>query len=97
MPGYKVIVDHPELGDADLFIHGLGTFHNNTTTEIDLDQVRAFRAAHSTVDVSYDEEGRATHKPMRGPSPADIEVYGVKFEKIEPDKDSESTGEGDSQ
>jgi hypothetical protein len=96
MPGYKVIVDHPNLGEeSSLFIHGLGTFKNHTTTEVDLEQVRRFRAAHSVVDLEYDEEGHATHKPMRGPSPADLDVYGVTFEKIE---DTEpSTGEGDNQ
>jgi hypothetical protein len=96
MPGYKVIVDHPNLGEeSSLFIHGLGTFKNHTTTEVDLDQVRRFRAAHSTVEVVHDEKGRATHTPSRGPSPADINVYGVTFEKIDGSGDDKSTGEGD--
>lgn len=97
MPGYKVIVDHPSLGDQDLYIHGLGTFHNNTTTEVSLEQVRRFRAAHSIVETERTEEG-LIHKPMRGPSPSDLNVYGVTFEKVgekvDPDPDAEdSTGE----
>jgi hypothetical protein len=94
MAGYKVIVDHPEAGDTNLYIHGLGTFHNGTTTEVSLDQVRLFRAAHSVVETETDEEGRMTHKPMRGPSPADLAPYGVRFEKIDADSDT-STGEED--
>jgi hypothetical protein len=41
---YKVKVDHPNLGEQSLFIHGLGTFANNTETIVDDEQGARFQA-----------------------------------------------------
>jgi hypothetical protein len=81
---YKVIVDHPELGEQSILIHGLGTFANNTTTEVSDEDVDRFRAANAVVNHTQDPEtGQLDFKPELGPHPVDLEIHGVKIEKIE--------------
>lgn len=80
---YKVIVDHPSIGDGtELYIHGLGTFKNGTTTEIDDNQVDVYRAAHAVVDIlevpQEDGEPLRVHKPRLGAHPVDQEIFGVR-------------------
>jgi hypothetical protein len=94
---YKVIVDHPELGpESDLLIQGLGTFKNHTETEVTNMQIRLFQNANSVVDSESDNDGHITLKPQRGPHPVDLEIHGVRFEKVDKADDThESTGEED--
>jgi len=91
---YNVIIDHPSIGEGtDLYIHGLGTFKNGTTTEVSDAQIDHYRAAHSVVNVSnpHPETGRRKHTPALGRSPVDQDIFGVRVEHIDDEK--ESTGE----
>jgi hypothetical protein len=92
---YRVIVDHPNLGDQDVYIHGLGTFHNGTTTEIDDEQVERFRSINSVVNLSdaHPETGRRVHMPARGKDPTQLNIFGVKVEKVG-DEGNDETNEG---
>lgn len=92
---YKVIIDHPSIGDeSSLIIHGLGTFKNHTETEISDADVERFRAMNSTVNVSnpHPETGHRKHMPVRGRHPVDLEIFGVRFEPVsdtKPEADEE--------
>ncbi len=87
---YNVIVDHPSIGEGtDLFIHGLGTFKNGTTTKVSDEQIERFRAAHSVVNISTpNAEGRIKHLPTRGKHPVDLDIFGVRVEPV-----GDTTGE----
>jgi hypothetical protein len=39
---YSVSIDNPELGEQSILIDGLGTFKNNTTTQVDDEQGTIF-------------------------------------------------------
>jgi hypothetical protein len=94
---YNVIVDHPNIGEeGELYIHGLGTFKNGTTTEVSDQQIDLYRAAHAVVNISNpNAEGRVKHLPALGRHPVDLNIYGVRVEKVEdaPDESEKSTGE----
>jgi hypothetical protein len=81
---YKVTVDHPSIGDTDLYIHGLGTFHNGTTTDVDDEQVERFRSMNSVVNVSdpHPETGRRIPLPVRAKDPTELNIFGVTIEKV---------------
>jgi hypothetical protein len=81
---YKVTVDHPNIGETDLYIHGLGTFRNGTTTEVEDEQVERFRSMNSVVNVSdpHPETGNRTPIPARGMDPTKLNIFGVKVEKV---------------
>jgi hypothetical protein len=90
---YNVIVDHPNLGEQSLYIHGLGTFENNSTTEVSDEQIDRFRAAHSVVNLSdpHPETGLRKHMPAMGRHPVDLDIYGVRVEPV--GEEPKSTGE----
>jgi len=86
---YQVIVDHPSLGEQDLYIHGLGTFQNGTTTEVSDEQVQHYQAVHSIVESTFDPEtGAETRTGKPGAHPADQEIFGVRVVRM-------STGSSD--
>jgi hypothetical protein len=91
---YTVKVDHPSAGDQDVYIHGLGTFHNGTETEVDDDQVMRYRIATGRqlqgvfndagdVVAPHDENGRSEVRFELGPEPHELEFYGVTVTKKE--------------
>ena len=88
---YQVIVDHPSAGDSDVYIHGLGTFHNGTTTDVDDEQIERFRSINSVVNLSdpHPVTGLRVHLPMRAKDPTELNIFGVKVVK----KDEGDSGE----
>lgn len=91
---YLVKVDHPNAGDQDVYIHGLGTFRNGTETEVDDDQVTRFRVATGTTQSGvFDEEGKivAPHNEdgtsetrfVMGAEPHELDIFGVTVTKKE--------------
>lgn len=91
---YKVIVDHPTLGETDLFIQGLGTFSNHTETEIPDERIDLYRASHATVDTKFDKNGNVSNTPKLGPDPVELEFYGVRVEKVSESENEEQPNEG---
>lgn len=88
---YRVTIDHPNLGEQDLFIHGLGTFANGSTTEVSDEDMDRYRAMHSIVNISSpDRNGNVKHMPALGRHPVDLNIYGVRVERL---GDDNSTGE----
>lgn len=71
---YKVKIDHPNAGDTDLYIHGLGTFHNGTETTVDDDAWFRFRAGHAVVNTEIGKDGLVTHDPQLGPDLEDLNL-----------------------
>lgn len=66
---YAIKVDYPEQSDAyEVYIDGVGTLKNGTTTDLTDQQVASFASYNGYVDHSYDENGRITLKPTAGPS-----------------------------
>jgi hypothetical protein len=93
---YKVTIDHPSAGESDILIQGLGTFPNHSETVVSNFQVRMFQHANSRVDSTTDSDGKVTYEPSIGEHPVDLDIYGVRFEKVDdsqlPQADTESTG-----
>lgn len=55
---YQVTVDHPNAGDSDVYIHGLGTFRNGETTEVSDEQVVRYRTMNGLQQSGiFDDEG----------------------------------------
>jgi|ERR1700760_4212450 len=96
---FRVIIDHPDLGDQDMYIHGLGTFRNGTTTEVSDEQMMLFRATNATVNVSepHPKTGMRKHVPALAKHPVDLKIYGVRVEEVKDKSDKsdedKSTGE----
>jgi hypothetical protein len=92
-----VKVDNPTAGDQDVYIHGLGTFRNGTTTTVDDEQVMRFRIMTATQKMSdFDEEGRFSVEQELGPEPHDLNIYGVTINKLGGDDTGDTvTVEGD--
>ena len=90
---FEVTVDHPEAGDQDVYIHGLGTFRNGTTTTVDDDQVMRFRVMNSTQRMSeFDQDGRYTIEQELAPEPHELDIRGVTIKKLG-DVPNESAGD----
>lgn len=87
----KVTVDHPEAGDQDIYIHGLGSFRNGTTTEVDDEQVMRFRAITATQEQTHNEDGSLSVQSVLGPEPHTLEMRGFTFEQVGEDKDDLDT------
>jgi hypothetical protein len=95
---YTVKVDHPSVGDSDIYIHGLGTFRNGTETEVDDDQVMRFRIMNATQVMSdFNETGGFSMEQQLGPDPSTLDILGVTVTKNRGDVnvDSSTTVEGD--
>jgi len=54
---YTVKVDHPDAGDQDVYIHGLGTFRNGTSTDVDDEQAELYRAHNAVQTQVHTEDG----------------------------------------
>jgi hypothetical protein len=66
---YSIKIDYPEQSDAyEVYIDGLGTLKNGTTTDLTDQQLAAFASYGSYVDHEYDENGRIRLIPTAGPS-----------------------------
>jgi len=88
---YRVTVDHPNAGDTDVYIHGLGTFHNGTTYDVSDEDIERFRIMNSIVNVSNpDKNGNRKHVPALAKHPVDLQIFGVRVERVD---DDSSTGE----
>jgi hypothetical protein len=62
---YSIKVDIPEQSDEyEVYIDGIGTLRNHTTTDLNDLQVATYRSYHHFVDHEYDSEGRITLKPQ---------------------------------
>jgi hypothetical protein len=82
---YKVIVDHPTIGEGQkLYIHGLGEFTNGTETEVSDEQINTYRAAHAVVNLGNPDPGtgRVKHLPALGRHPVDQSIFGVRIEEV---------------
>lgn len=79
----EVTVDHPEAGDQDIFINGLGTFRNGQTATVDDDQIMRFRAMNSVQKTTHNEDGTYTVENELGPEPQDLEIRGVTIKVVE--------------
>jgi hypothetical protein len=69
---YKVKIDHPNAGDTDLYIHGLGTFHNGEEATVDDAAWFRYRAGHAIVNTDIGQDGFVTYDPQLGPDLKDL-------------------------
>lgn len=90
---YKVKVDHPNAGEQDIFIHGLGTFANGSETEVDDEQIARFRAMNSTqLTSSFDSTGKFAIHNVQQKSPEELNIFGVEITKVEDDTNNGEEG-----
>jgi hypothetical protein len=100
---YIVKVDHPEAGDQDVYIHGLGTFHNGTETEVSDEQAEAYRALNATQKQSdFDENGGFSVESVLAAPIDELEMRGITITKTggssgdgEPPKGNMGQGESE--
>jgi hypothetical protein len=71
---YKIKIDHPNAGDTDLFISGLGTFHNGTEATVDDAAWFRFRAANAQVNTEIQEDGLVKYDPQLGSDLEDLNL-----------------------
>jgi hypothetical protein len=94
---YKVIVDHPSIGEGvALSIPGLGTFLNGSTNIVSNRAMRQYRTMHGHVETEIDKDGNATHTPVMAAHPVELDIFGVRIEKTDESPDEhnqETTGE----
>jgi|ERR1700746_263484 len=86
---YTVQVDHPEAGDSDLYIHGLGTFRNGTSTTVDDEQAELYRALNATQNQEHTPEGGLIVESVLAPPIDELDIRGVTITK---DKSQSSRG-----
>jgi hypothetical protein len=71
---YTVKIDHPNAGDSDLYIHGLGTFHNGEEATVSDDQWFRYRAGHAIVNTEIGTDGLVKYDPQLGPDLDDLNL-----------------------
>lgn len=87
---YTVKVEIPTAGDQAVYIHGLGTFPNNATSEVDDEQVERYKIIAGTQDIEHHEGGSYTATFVPAPDPIELNIPGVEIKKKGPNSASES-------
>jgi len=83
---YTVKIDHPNAGESDLFIHGLGTFHNGEEATVSDEQWFRYRAGHAIVNTDIGTDGLVTYDPQLGPDLDDLNLPDwIKITKVDDD------------
>jgi hypothetical protein len=70
---YSVTVDHPDVGEQDVYIHGLGTFKNGTTTTVSDEQAESYRVHNATQVQTHTPDGGLQVESVLGPPIEDLD------------------------
>jgi hypothetical protein len=79
---YTVQVDHPEAGDQDIYIHGLGTFRNGTETEVSDEQAELYRVLNATQNQEHTEDGGLIVESVLAPPIDELDIRGVTITEV---------------
>jgi len=70
---YSVTINHPDMGDQDVFVHGLGTFRNGSTIEVSDEQDLMYQALNATQNQTHTPDGGLQVESVLGPSVSELD------------------------
>jgi hypothetical protein len=70
---YSVTVNHPDVGEQDVFVNGLGTLPNGSTTEISDEQDLMYQALNATQNQTHTPDGGLQVESVLGSPVIDLD------------------------